>query len=76
VDLQICLAGVITEAILIEIKSSDRMDKVNLAGTLQLMNEFPNYRKHVSSQDPLSRKSERNLTFLHWHNGIRDIFEI
>jgi uncharacterized protein len=65
-----------SEPILVEIKSCERIDKVDMEGTLKLMNEFPESRKYVLSQDPVSRKTETNIKFLHWHIGFQEIFEI
>ena len=76
VEIDLVIDTGVSEPILVEIKSSDKIGTVDLAGTVQLMNEFPKSRKYILSRDAMDRKIEGDISVLHWYRGIREIFEI
>ena len=56
--------------ILIEIKSTDSLGKLDLGSTLHLMQEFKSEHCFVFSQDPLSKTLSPCVQGLHWKEGI------
>jgi uncharacterized protein len=62
--------------ILIEIKSTNSLGKLELGSTLRLMQDFKSEHCFVFSQDPLPKKLSPYVQGLHWKDGIKAVLAL
>ena len=62
--------------ILIEIKSTNSLGKIEIGSTLQLMKDFKSEHCFVFSQDPLPKMLSNCVQGLHWKDGIKAVLEL
>jgi predicted AAA+ superfamily ATPase len=64
----------VSDPILIEIKSTDRIHAIDLQSELKLLNDIPSKSKYVFSRDPISRTLADGTQCLPWKTGLRILF--
>lgn len=60
--------------ILVEIKSTDRLDERTARASARMKQAFPGSRMMILSRDPVAKKLE-GVECLHWQDGLRELFQ-
>jgi predicted AAA+ superfamily ATPase len=74
IEIDVLIDTGVSDPILIEIKSSDRIHALDLQSELKLLNDIPSKSKYVFSRDPIARTLADGTQCLPWKTGLRSLF--
>jgi predicted AAA+ superfamily ATPase len=69
-EIDLVLKKPMNETILIEIKSTSRIDETEISRFARLSEDFPDSRSYCFSLDPVAKKIG-HVQCLHWQDGLR-----